>query len=77
MTNNFRLTFSVGGHYTGGLQLVLSKTKRVGDTKYNILCSYPEHSQDISVSAFRVSKAGYGVPGNLSVEPSYKNRQSV
>ena len=27
---------SVSWHYTGGLQLVLSKKNRIGDTKYNV-----------------------------------------
>ena len=33
MTNNVRFL------YTGGLQLVLSKANRVGDTKFNVKCS--------------------------------------
>ena len=36
LTNIVSLTSSVGGqHYMGGLQLVLIKTNRIGDTKYN------------------------------------------
>ena len=35
--NVTRFTFSVGDtEYTGGSQLVLSKTNRIGDTEYNI-----------------------------------------
>jgi hypothetical protein len=33
MTNNVRFIFSVGGHYIGGLQLALSNTNMIGDTK--------------------------------------------
>ena len=37
MTTGFRFTFSVqvGDANKGGLQLVLSETNRIGDTKYN------------------------------------------
>ena len=35
MTNNIRFTFSVGNI----TRVVLSKTNRIGDTKYNIQCS--------------------------------------
>ena len=38
MTNNVRFTFSVSD-YMGGLQLVLSKTNRVGDTKCIVECN--------------------------------------
>ena len=35
MINDIRITFSVGDT-TSGLQLVVSKTGRIGDIKYNI-----------------------------------------
>ena len=34
MTNNIGLTFSVGDTKYHSLQIVLSKTMRIGDTKY-------------------------------------------
>ena len=37
-TKNVGLTFSVGELY-GSLQLVMSKTTRIGNTKYHIQCS--------------------------------------
>lgn len=56
MTNNVRVTLIVGDTTSCGLQLVLSKTKKVGDAKYtiyysvniyyigrgNIFCMWPE-----------------------------------
>ena len=39
MTNNVRFALSVWWHYMDGLQLVLRKTNRIGDTKYNMECS--------------------------------------
>ena len=38
MTNNVRLTFSVGDT-TPGFTIALSKTMKIGDTKYNTWCS--------------------------------------
>ena len=43
MTNIGRFTFSVVDTTWAVLRLVLSKTNRTGDTKYNIHCSEPEH----------------------------------
>ena len=36
LTYNVRYTFSVGWHYTGGVQLVMSITNIIGDTKYRM-----------------------------------------
>ena len=38
MKKNHAFQFSVGDTYTGTLQLVLSKTNRIGNTKYTIWC---------------------------------------
>ena len=35
----FALTCSIGGIYTSSLQLELSKTNRIGDTKYTNWCT--------------------------------------
>jgi hypothetical protein len=39
MTNTFRFTLVLMTHYTTGLQLVSSKTNKIGDTEYKIYCS--------------------------------------
>lgn len=36
MTKNVRFTISVGDHYMGGLEVVMSKTNRIGDIEHNI-----------------------------------------
>ena len=47
MMNNVGLIFSVSELYRG-LQLVLSKTIRIGDTKYHIKCS--SRYQDVTTN---------------------------
>ena len=37
LTNNVRFTWSVGDTYTGSLQVILSKTHRIGDSKHKCL----------------------------------------